>query len=252
MIHSQNTNSMTKHVGVYGDKKCAIVLVLPEDQEKVHIIDTESLPEILHQNLMEMITSPEGQEAIWLGDVMQRRLLHDGTNALRSFYAYGLVQIVQVSMVKMSPRPGILVALSDVLPFMTGQATPEQQQITPMPSPAFTEDSDPRYQQLIKQEQTKLDAQSANIGNPEEVGYNQHLDNMTSDVLAENAQIANGLIAQAVQLEYEAKLKRTDAARYNPSLATETVGYVDPTTGKSYKTAGALKAAQTRRENKES
>ena len=43
MIHSQHTSGMTKHVGTYNDKKCVIVMQLPEATHEVHIIDTDSL-----------------------------------------------------------------------------------------------------------------------------------------------------------------------------------------------------------------
>ena len=42
MIYTPNTSSMTKHVGTYNDKRCVIVLQLPEHPQTVHIVDTES------------------------------------------------------------------------------------------------------------------------------------------------------------------------------------------------------------------
>ncbi len=253
MIHGQNTSGMTKHVGVYNDKKCAIVIQLPEATNEVHIIDTESLPELYHQNLMEIVTSPEGQAAKWLGEVMSRKMLYDGTNALRTFYERNYIIRVPSQTVQLAPLPNNLIPFTQVYPMTTMDSSAAQQ------NPAGTQDN--MYAHLAAQEQVKLDAQMEQVGQDPTVGHNQHAQNLAGDVTSQQHVMSNNLLAEAQMLEAEAANKRAQAAAYGnvaPKPGTIPVmdhipdmprTFIDTDTGKSYKTAGALKGAQTKRAN---
>lgn len=249
MIHGQNTGSMTKHVGVYNDKKCVIVLQLPEATSEVHIIDTESLPELYHQNLMEILMSPEGQAAMWLGEVLARKMLYDGTNALRTFYEKNYIIPVSSSNVLLSPLPNHLIPFTSVYPVNIDPLANQQ-------NPAGVQEN--MYIDIATQEQAKLNAHMQQVGQDPAKGHNQHAQNLASDVVQENQTISNNLLAEAQMLEAEASAKRAQAAAYGAVSATPaptvsvtekvTASFVDTVTGKSYKTKGALKGAITRRE----
>lgn len=240
MIHGQNTGAMTKHVGVYNDKKCVIVIQLPEATNEVHIIDTESLPDLFHQNLMEIVTSPEGQAARWLGEVMSRKMLYDGTNALRTFYERNYIIRISVHDVQLSPLPNHLVPFTQVYPMLMDPLAHQQ-------NPAGVQDN--MYANVASQEQAKLDAHMEQVGQDPAAGFNQHAQNLAGDVTAEKQQISNNLLAEAQMLETEAAAKRALAATYSAVKASNTGPFIDMETGKSYKTAGALKGAQTKRAN---
>lgn len=225
MIHGQNTPKMTKHVGKYNDKRCVIVIQLPESTNLVDIIDTDSLPSVYHQNLMDIVNSPEGQAARWLGEVLSRKMLFDGTNAMRTFYEKKIVQSVPSELVSLTPTPSQQIAFTDVYP-VTVDPLEEQ------------------YAKLAAEAQEKLSTQQA-----DDDGFNQHAVNLASDAVIENQQIANNLIAEAVMLENEAANKRAKAVQLTGAISGGTGPFVDMVTGKSYKSAGALKGAITRREN---
>jgi len=264
MIHGQNTNTMTKHVGVYNDKKCVIVIQLPEATNEVHIVDTESLPDLYHQNLMEIVTSPEGQAAQWLGEVMSRKMLYDGSNALRTFYERNYIIRVASQTVQLAPLPNNLIPFTQVYPMSMDPIAAQQ-------NPAGTQDN--MYAHLAAQEQVKLDAQMEQVGQDPAAGHNQHAQNLAGDVTSQQHVMSNNLLAEAQMLEAEAANKRAQAAAYgnvapkpgvtpvmdsvdmsevlNPhQTSTANVNpFVDSVTGKSYKTAGALKGVQTKRAN---
>ncbi len=226
MIHGQNTPKLTKHVGRYNDKRCVIVIQLPETTNLVDIIDTDSLPSVYHQNLMDIVTSPEGQAARWLGEVLSRKMLFDGTNAMRTFYEKKIVQSVPAELVSLTPTPSQQIPFTDVYPISV----------------------DPLQEQYAKIEA----AAQAEIGvqpTVDDGGFNQHAVNLASDDVVVNQQIANNLIAEAVMLENDAAMKRTKAAQLTGTLSGGTGPFVDSVTGKSYKSAGALKGAITRRAN---
>src|SRR5690606_23600461 len=130
-VHSANTSRFVKHVGIYNDKRCAVVLQLPEEPNLVHVVDTDALPDRYHDNLMDIIMSPEGQNAKWLGDVLHRKMFYDGTNALRTLYERGFVQKVPTDRVILSPHPNTRVTLSEVLAILNQQNPQHQQQTSP-------------------------------------------------------------------------------------------------------------------------
>jgi len=256
MIHSQNTGTMTKHVGIHNDKKCVIVLQLPEATHEVHIMDTESLPDLYHQNLMEYLMSPEGQAARWFGDVLSRKMLYDGTQALRTFYEKNMIAVVPATSVFLSPRPNTIVPFTQVFPVTTDPLAAQQ-------DPYGLQES--QYNQVAAEEQAKLNAGMAEAMAAPEAGFNQHAQNLSSDLIDQNMQIGNNLLAEAQMLEAEAANKRAKAAQYGvlspvstsatpvvePTMVAPTVTgpFVDDVTGKTYKTAGALKGVQTKRAN---
>lgn len=235
MIHSQNTSKMTKHVGICNDKRCVVVLQLPEDPNMVHIVDTDALPDLYSQNLVNIVNKPQAQQARWLGDILHREMFFDGTNALRTLYEKRFIQVVPVDSVILTPFPNRTVPLADVLVH-------------------FKDPVDEKYAQLAADEQDKLDSAMATVNkNMPDPGYNQHLKNLDADRVEKNKMIAANLLAEAEMLENEAATKRRLALQHDSSLSVfedKNDGpdlYVDSVTGKSYKTEGALKGAITKR-----
>lgn len=251
MVYEPIANPMTKHVGTYNDKRCVIVLQLPEQPNLVHIVDTEQLPMQIHQNLMDIIALPESQSVQWLGEVLNRRMLSDGTNALRTLYEKRYIQQVNINSVMLSPRPNVKIPLTEVLGM-----------IQPVDPLAAQQDPvgqlNEEHARLVAEEQAKMDAGLGQVPTP----VNQHASNLASDQVVQNQHIANNLIMEAQMLEADAASKRAQAAQYAgvqapvtpvvPTVVpTDTVGgpFVDTVTGREYKSASALKGAVTRRTN---
>ncbi len=212
-IHTQNTAPSTRHVGTYGDKRVAVIIQDPQATHEVHIIDTDSLPDAYHQNLMDMLMRPEAQASKWFGEYLHRQMLFDGTNALRQFYDKGWIQQVPVTSVFLTPRPNQSVSLAEVLgialnqnamnqpPVQNEQFNPlahQQNPINQQPQPQYT--NDPTTDAIIAQEQAKLDQYTQNPSD----AYNQHVQNFASDVYAQNRQVAANLMEEAKMLEADA------------------------------------------------
>ncbi len=256
-IHSQNTLDYTRHVGTYNDKKIVVVIQVPEDPYNVHIIDTEALPDMYHQNLMDILMSPEGQNTAWLGEVLNRKMLYDGTSALRTFYDKQMIQIVPTNKVRLVPRPNHSVLLSEALgqvqqpyandPPANVQQVPINDPLAAVQNPQSLQEQ--TMEDIVKQEQAKLNAFDTS---PQR--HNQHAENLTSDVNEQNRLTAANLMAEATMLENEANAKKSLAAQYDPSVATQPTPsvpqtFTDPLTGKDYATEAALKGVITRRNN---
>ena len=249
-VHSADRAKMTKHVGVCNSKRCVVVIQLPEDKSNVHIIDTDALPDQYHQTLMDVVESREGQAATWIGEVLHRRVLGDGTNALRTFYDRELIQEVPVNQVTMTPYPNHHVPLRELL----GQVMDslEETQSSPMSQ------QEKMYAEIAAQEQAKLEQ---SLADEDSARHNQHQENLAGDQSEANQKIAEGLLVEAEMLEAEAKRKRDQAAQYgvvvdakkkseldsNDFKVTQDGLFVDLETGRTYKTASALKGAVTKR-----
>lgn len=238
-VHTARTGKLTKHVGIYKDKKCVVVLQLPEDPTKAHIIDTEALPDQYHQGLMDIVQSPEGQQAHYLGEVLHRRMMPDGRRALQTFYENGHITMVPTDQVMLTPYPNQRIPLSEYY----GQFTDPLADVQSGP----TTRQEQELEAIRVEEQRKMDAGL----------HNQHQQNLTGDKTEESQAIAKGLLAEAELLEAEAKKKRALAAQYagakkKTELKVVTSDpFVDPVTGKSYKSESALKGAITKREKKQ-
>lgn len=236
MIHSQNTSRMTKHVGTCNDKRIAIILQLPEEPNMVHVVDTDALPDLYSQNLVDIINKPQAQQSRWLGDILHREMFFDGTNALRTLYEKRFIQVVPVNSVTLTPFPNRTIPLADVLVH-------------------FKDPADEKYAEIAAQEQARLNAANVDTNVPDPVTapvlnpiHNQHLENLSADRVEQNRMVAANLIAEAQMLENEAVAKRRLASQYAPSTPVAVTGpFVDSVTGKTYKTESALKGAVTRR-----
>ena len=277
-VHTGNTPNFTRHVGTVGDKRVAIIIQDPQATHEVHVIDTDALPDAYHQNLMDMLMTPQAQSAKWFGEYLHRNMFFDGTNALKTCYVRGWIQQVPVTSVVLTPRPNQRVALTETLGIMTNNYTPQSDPLAAQQNPAGVQEQ--QFGDIVQQEQAKLNQFDARTQT-----HNQHQANLQGDVHEQNRLIAANLLAEAKLLENDARAKRDLAAQYDPSTkaqsgsytpavavqqeapfnplaknatanvqVTETVqvsdgAYVDQSTGKEYKTEAALKAAVTRREN---
>jgi len=292
-IHNQNTSTATRHVGTCGDKRVAVIIQDPNATHEVHVVDTDSLPDVYHQNLMDMLMRAEAQSSKWFGEYMHRQMLFDGTNALRTFYEKNWILQVPVTSVYLTPRPNTSVSLAEELGIMVNHQQPQQQvnqpqqfnplannqQPQPQPQPQQIQESN--YDNIIAQEQAKLNQVNNPNMPPASDAYNQHVQNFQGDANEQNRLVAANLLQEAKMLEMDAANKRAQAVQYDPSTAqqaatftpqpqpqptntfnplTETTkvpvvdsvpaqSFSDSVTGKTYSSASALKGAITRREN---
>jgi len=236
-VHTAKTDKFTKHVGVYNDKRIAIILQLPEEPGMVHVIETDALPDQYHEGLINIINTPEAQASRWLGEVLHRRPLADGSNALRTFYERGLIYKVPASHVTLTPYPNKHVPLTDVL----------AQFADPLADAQTSQESN--FDEIVAGEQRKLNESV-------ELKHNQHMENFASDKVDQNRAIAGNLIVEAELLEVEAQRKRAQAAQLVEAkkkdnvTVSETGPFVDLETGKKYKSAAALKGVMTKRDRK--
>ena len=108
-------SNVMKHVGRYGEKPCVVVFrEVPNEPENCLVVQTNQLSDQYHDTLMEVVQSPEGQQANEISEVLSRRQFTDGENILNALHFGKKMQKVPVSMVTLTPTPAQSVPLQDV------------------------------------------------------------------------------------------------------------------------------------------
>lgn len=210
---------ITRHVGTYNDKRCAVVLQLPENRLEVHILETESLPDQLHQQVMTLIESPQGQALTWIGDLFSRSVAFDGTNLLDTLYKHKFIQEVDVNKVFLTPTPNNPVNLGEVLRIADPQGMAATlaaaNALAPVAVDDIASDAPADVRKLAEQAQAQLNTTDTDKFNP-------HLANLKADTVVQNQSIAKGLLQEADLLTMEVNAKRNQAYALDPSLRPAT------------------------------
>lgn len=106
---------IVKHVGRFGEKPCVIVFrELPQEKENCLITQTSSLPDRMHDELMDAVQSPEAQSAPTLADVLSRKIFSDGQPMLNALHYGKHLQKVPVSHVTTTPLPNQSMPLAEL------------------------------------------------------------------------------------------------------------------------------------------
>ena len=178
-----------KHVGSYGEKPCVVVFrEVPNEPENCLIVESASLEDSKHDDLMNMVASLEAQESNNVSEVLSRRQFSDGTNMLNDLHFSKKLIKVPVDMVFLTPTPSQKISLQEV--------NAEINKLETGSNPPLNVDVDPETLQTP---------------NPVEV---------TGDASA-----AEGLLVQAEMIERDAKQlmedaenKKAEAYKLDPSL----------------------------------
>ena len=84
---------MLKHVGRHGEKKVVVAYnTVPGEDHMALVIYSDSLPSMLHDEVMKVIESPAGQSAKVLADALFRNIMPDGNNTLGSLHKGGYLK----------------------------------------------------------------------------------------------------------------------------------------------------------------
>ena len=237
-----------RHIGRMArtDQRLIVIFMqIPDREDHALVVASDSLPPRFEQSLMQVVQSPEGQNAQDLGTVLARRLMPD-TNAslLTTLHTAGLLQPVPVDNIVMFPLPNQAYPLRKILESMgrliqapqqafqnpygdpVGAASPYAADL-PMTDPNdpqfLTEQADPwgadPYAAAAAQANAPY-AQPVATGDvyAQTDRFNQHVQNQNAGVNERNLGIANNLLIEAQMLESEANRKREQAYQQAPSL----------------------------------
>ncbi len=106
---------MIKHVGKHNNKK--IVLLwrrVPNEDHMALVAYSETLPRLIHDEVMRALESPIGQNAKDFSDVLFRTTMGDGRNALEVLHKEGFIKKVPCNQVLITPTAKSSVRLDEL------------------------------------------------------------------------------------------------------------------------------------------
>ena len=107
--------AVLKHVGKYGEKPCVVVFrEVPNEPENALIVETTSLDDQKHDDLMNIVQSLEAQESNEISEVLSRRQFTDGSNVLNDLHFSKKLIKVSSDLVYLTPTPTDKIALAEV------------------------------------------------------------------------------------------------------------------------------------------
>jgi hypothetical protein len=107
----------TKHVGKMvntGEKVAVVFRTVPGESNMALVLPTATLKDDMHNSLMELIDSEQGQQANELGEIMFTRSFPDGRNMLRAVEHENRMKKVATDTVIMTPTPVNAIPLADL------------------------------------------------------------------------------------------------------------------------------------------
>jgi hypothetical protein len=106
---------MIKHVGKHNNKK--IVLLwrkVPNEDHMALVAYSDTLPRMIHDEVMRSLESPIGQNASDFSDVLFRTTMADGRNALEVMHREGFIKKVPTSQILITPTAKSSVRLDEL------------------------------------------------------------------------------------------------------------------------------------------
>jgi hypothetical protein len=95
---------MLKHVGKHNNQKVVIVFrQLPGEDDQALIAYPNSLPSLLHDEMMKCLESEAGQASNEFNEVLFRTLMADGNSILSSLHVGGFLTRVKTNSVTVTP-----------------------------------------------------------------------------------------------------------------------------------------------------
>jgi hypothetical protein len=110
-----------KHVGVANNKKVIIVQrqLSGDDEHMAAILYSDILPTRYHDDVMKVLESDEGQKSYEFRDVLQRRMMADGTNMLQSLSSENFIKRVPQNAVIVKPNSKSSIRLDELNKLLT-------------------------------------------------------------------------------------------------------------------------------------
>lgn len=107
--------NMIKHIGRHGDRKVAIVFrEIPGEDHMCLVIYPETLPSHIHDSIMTVLESPAGQAENTLANALHRNLLPDGRVILEALHKEGMLKKIATNQVIVTPTASSSVKLDEL------------------------------------------------------------------------------------------------------------------------------------------
>jgi len=192
-----------KHVGQLVNTQKKVVVVfreLPDDADHCLVVDTDALPDCMHDNIITAVESPGAQACANFYEYAERTVFTDGTNMLQTLHQTNRLQHQKTSNVVMTPNNTVQISLDELNSIIREQTDGE-----PVVSPPEDQLGMAGQESETLTESTAPEMPS--VANPD-----------PGPVEIDDVDMAQTLIAQADQFAAEAERLRQQAYELNPDL----------------------------------
>jgi len=197
-----------KHVGKHNDKRIVLVYrQIPDEEHMCLVLYSDSLPQLLHDEVMQVLESAAGQSAEELADPLFRNVMKDGRNCLETLHREGQLKKISTNQVIITPNAKSNVRL-DELNNILNQMAKGEEAIKKMA------DLDANSGMNTRRTPKDVGANPASRTTPVSPGNATVGDVLTDDQIAEQRR------AQATQMKKEAQTLLAEAARLDDEAAT--------------------------------
>jgi len=188
-----------KHVGqiVNTQKRCVVVFrELPDDPNQCLVVDTDALPDWMHDDVINASESPGAQASANFYEYAERTVMADGTNMLQALHKTGRLLKTPTDNVKMTPNNAVSIGLTELNNIIREQSggapvvTPDDTQSNMVGKDVADTTSETVNENTVPQSQEAMDPQD----------------------------LAKSLLAQAKTFEQEAKSLKKQAYDLAPNL----------------------------------
>ena len=106
---------MIKHIGKHNGKKIVVLWrKTPNEDHMALVAYSDTLPRMIHDEVMKQLESPIGQNAVEFSDVLFRTIMADGRNALEVMHKEGFIKKVPTSQILITPTAKSSVRLDEL------------------------------------------------------------------------------------------------------------------------------------------
>jgi len=189
-----------KHVGTHNNKKIVVLFrQTPNEDHLALVVYSDSMPSLIHDAVMECVSSDVGQQAENLADALQRKSMPDGRIALTVLHQEGYIKKVQTNQVIMTPNAKSTVRLDELNDVVSklkagGEAAEKMKE---------------------------LDQNAGMVSPPprgRDVGEPSNVPSAQTNQIMDDSALADSLLTQAKGFEDEAIKLKEQAYELNPDL----------------------------------
>jgi len=229
---------MIKHVGKHNSKK--IVLLwrkVPNEDHMALVLYSDTLPRLIHDEVMRALESAIGQASTDFSDVLFRTTMADGRNALEVIHREGFIKKVPTSQVLITPTAKSSVRLDELNSILDEME--KGQEATKRLSDLDKEAGMAPKKKVREGREVGMPPNNASLSRT-----NTDVDSTASaaayvkgilsddDLAAQRVSQAEAMKAQAAQLLAEAKRLESEASKLSPAKNVKTTRAKKATTAK--------------------
>jgi hypothetical protein len=219
---------MIKHVGKHNNKKIVLLFrQVPNEEHMALLVYSDTLPRLLHDEVMKALESPVGQNAKELSDVLFRTVMGDGRNCLQALHQEGFIKKVPTAQVLITPTSKSTVRLDELNEILSEMEKGEEaikrlQEIDKGTGMTGKKKAAPREVGMPSNPNQNVSRTSAQVEATDSAAAYLAGALSDTDLAEQRISQADQMKRQAEQLLAEAKRLEAEAAELNPANNVKT------------------------------